>query len=198
MTSEIADITTRLEPVARMTRDLRAAAATLSDHEARFLVDAYYMMQENRIRSAHQVRQLGQSGEPNSVLSFLEDQSSTIEGQIKSALDRYSGAHPVGHAAVQRPLPVRPADFDGDSRRTLRLNRTEPEIDERPRQPGEVRMRGRAEVVGRRVGHQRRPHGASGAEHQPAGAGAGRTHAHGDGAHRVLIGCSSAGRSAHR
>lgn len=96
MTNEIADITTRLEPVARMTRDLRAAAATLSDHEARFLVDAYYMMQENRIRSAHQVRQLGQSGEPNSVLSFLEDQSSTIEGQIKSALDRYSGAHPVG------------------------------------------------------------------------------------------------------
>ena len=86
----------RLEPVARMTRDLRAAAATLSDHEARFLVDSYYMMQDNRIRSGHQLRQLGESGEPNSVLSFLEDQSSTIEGQIKSALDRYSAAHPVG------------------------------------------------------------------------------------------------------
>lgn len=86
----------RLEPVARMTRDLRAAAATLSDHEARFLVDSYYMMQDNRIRSGHQLRQIGESGEPNSVLSFLEDQSSTIEGQIKSALDRYSAAHPVG------------------------------------------------------------------------------------------------------
>ena len=38
----------------RLTRDLKNAARTLSDAEARFLVDAYYMMQRDRIRASNQ------------------------------------------------------------------------------------------------------------------------------------------------
>ena len=48
-----------IESVTRMSRDIRAAATTLSADEARFLVDSYYQQQENRIRSSHQVRTNG-------------------------------------------------------------------------------------------------------------------------------------------
>lgn len=40
---------TDAQAVVRMGRDLRVAAATLSHQEARFLVDAYYQFQEDRI-----------------------------------------------------------------------------------------------------------------------------------------------------
>ncbi len=83
-----------IEPIARMSRDLSKAALTLSDDEARFLVDAYYLMQENRIRTDAQVRSMGD--EPHAVLAYLADQNRTLENQIKRALDKYTDAHPVG------------------------------------------------------------------------------------------------------
>jgi hypothetical protein len=82
--------------VSHMKRDIAKAAATLTDDEARFLVDAYYMMQEDRKRAHNQVRSLGESAEPNSVLAWLADQSETLESQIKRALDKYTAAHVMG------------------------------------------------------------------------------------------------------
>lgn len=88
----------RLTAKARLSRDLRQAASTLSDHEARYLVDAYYQMQADRIRSDHRIKALlrDESEEPHGVISWLSDQSANLEMQIRGALDRYSGAHPVG------------------------------------------------------------------------------------------------------
>lgn len=83
-----------MNPIQRLTRDLANAAKTLSDAEARFLVDSYYQMQANRIRAAGQVRAMGK--EPHDVLAWLEDQSATLEAQIKRALDKYTEAHPIG------------------------------------------------------------------------------------------------------
>lgn len=83
-------------PVARMSRDIRAAAATLSDMEARYLVDSYYQHQEDRIRANNRVRAMTESEEPHAVVGWLATQSDTIEGQIKGALERYAAAHPVG------------------------------------------------------------------------------------------------------
>lgn len=85
-----------LEPVMRLGRDLRAAAATLSDAEARYLVDAYYLMQENRIRSDHQAGKLAEAGEPNLFIKWLAEQNSKLEVQIRGALDRYTTAHKMG------------------------------------------------------------------------------------------------------
>ncbi len=82
--------------VARMSRDIANAAHTLSDDEARFLVDAYYMMQEDRKRAHNQVRALGESEEPNAVIAWLATQSETLENQVKRALDKYTEAHPMG------------------------------------------------------------------------------------------------------
>jgi hypothetical protein len=84
------------EPIKRMSRDIAIAAKTLSDDEARFLVDAYYMMQDDRKRSHNQVRALGESAEPNSVLNWLAEQSETLEKQIKRALDQYTQGHVMG------------------------------------------------------------------------------------------------------
>src|ERR1700751_770929 len=85
-------------PVTRLTRDLVKAAATLSDAEARFLVDSYYQMQENRQRSDNQVRSM--EGEPHSTLSWFGEQSSTLEKQIQRALQSYADAQPIGQWAM--------------------------------------------------------------------------------------------------
>jgi hypothetical protein len=83
-----------LEPVIRLSRDLRNAANTMSDAEARFLVDAYYQMQEDRIRDDGQIRSM--SEEPHAVLAYLSAQHTTLENQIRGALDRYSMSRPIG------------------------------------------------------------------------------------------------------
>lgn len=85
-----------LEPVRRASRDIMKAARVLGPQEARFLVDAYYMMQEDRKRANNQVRALGENQEPNSVLAYLADQSTTLEAQIKLALDHYTQGHQMG------------------------------------------------------------------------------------------------------
>jgi hypothetical protein len=85
-----------LEVVQRMSRDVRAAASNLSDAEARFLVDAYYMIQGYRVAAHNQVRALSENREPNSVLTWLADQHETVENQVKGALDRYTGSTQIG------------------------------------------------------------------------------------------------------
>lgn len=88
-----------LEPVSRITRDIKSAARVLSDQEARFLVDAYYQMQSDRIRTNARLRELSSNGEPNDVMQWLGVQSELLENQVKRALDAYSAAHPVGEWA---------------------------------------------------------------------------------------------------
>jgi hypothetical protein len=84
------------EPIRRLTRDLRNAAYSLSEEEARFLVDAYYQMQRDRIRAAHQLRTLTESEEPHDVMGWLAGEREGLEGQVRRALDAYSGAQPAG------------------------------------------------------------------------------------------------------
>jgi hypothetical protein len=81
-------------PVSSLTRDLRKAAATMSDDEARFLVDNYYQMQRSRIRAAGQTRSM--PDEPHETLTHLSIQSLKLEGQTRIALQAYVEAHPVG------------------------------------------------------------------------------------------------------
>ena len=83
-----------LSSVARLTRDLKNATVSMSRQEARYLVDTYYQMQNNRIRAAGQVRSMKE--EPHQTLAFFEDQAEFLESQIKRALDAYSLSTPVG------------------------------------------------------------------------------------------------------
>jgi hypothetical protein len=85
-----------LDSIKRLTRDLAQASLTLSDAEARFLVDSYYLMQENRIRAAAQVRELNKTEEPHAILDWLFTQSEVLESQIRRSLDRWSGSKEIG------------------------------------------------------------------------------------------------------
>jgi hypothetical protein len=88
------DDTIDLPALERMTKDLREAAVTMSAQEARYLVDAYYLMQEGRKRADNQVRAM--VGEPHQVLAWLAKQSDVLENQVKAALGKYANAQPVG------------------------------------------------------------------------------------------------------
>ena len=93
-----------MEPVAehkaveKLTSDLREAAATLSSREVRFLVDAYYIQQEDRKRTASQVRSMldPSSDEPHEVLRWLMNNTWALENHIKVALGEYVAASPIG------------------------------------------------------------------------------------------------------
>jgi hypothetical protein len=88
-----------LGPVERLTRDLKKAATTLSPQEARYLVDAYYIIQEYRTTTANQVRALGKSDEPHEVITWLLRQHETLEAQVKRALDAWSDTQELGRWA---------------------------------------------------------------------------------------------------
>lgn len=85
-----------LEPVRRLSRDVANAVSSLSPDEARYLVDAYYILQENRIRSDAQIRALRDTEEPHSVIAWLAEQDRILEAQIKRALDRWTDKMPMG------------------------------------------------------------------------------------------------------
>jgi len=85
-----------IEPIQRLHRDIRNASVSLSANEARFLVDQYYTMQEDRKRAYNQERALDDVGEPAAVIGWLAEQAETLEKQIARALDAYSASKPVG------------------------------------------------------------------------------------------------------
>ncbi len=85
-----------LSAIEKLTKDLAKASMTLGPAETRFLVDSYYIMQEQRKRSANQVMALSETTEPHEVLVWFACQNRTLENQIKRALAKYAEGHPVG------------------------------------------------------------------------------------------------------
>lgn len=98
----------------KLSKDLKQAAINLEKEEARFLVSAYYLMQNDRIRfsnqlfSSREIEQTQEDGEikmvkikekkPFHVLDHSFSQFSTLEQQIAKVLDLYSNSpnQPIG------------------------------------------------------------------------------------------------------
>lgn len=87
---------TNLEPIMKLSKDLKKASKNLTDLEARYLVDTYYQVQEFRKATSNQIRSMQESEEPTEVINWLLDNLESLENQIKRALDTYTKAHPVG------------------------------------------------------------------------------------------------------
>lgn len=85
--------------VEKLNRDLRQAAATLGVDEARYFVDVYYSMQNYRIAAANQQRALTKTGEPSEFVAWFNQQLETLENQIRTLLDKWSAAQPMGQWA---------------------------------------------------------------------------------------------------
>lgn len=82
------------DPLIPLERDLRKAAETLSDLEARYLVDYYYQVQNGRIRAGNQIQ--AQEQEPHELVVWLAENTRRLENNIKLALGIYAKASPVG------------------------------------------------------------------------------------------------------
>ena len=93
--------------IQKLTRAEKQAAENIGVHEARFLVDNYYQIQDFRKASANQTRAQVEGGEPWVFHAWYGSQLLTIENQIKSALDRFSAHHPLGKE-VRRVVGIGP------------------------------------------------------------------------------------------
>jgi hypothetical protein len=88
--------------VAKLSKDLREASRTLSEREAKYLVAAYYNIQEQRIRCASQEGKLDDQELPHLVISWLAAQCEILEGQVRAALANFANGHPY----AQWPLTI--------------------------------------------------------------------------------------------
>ena len=96
-----------LDVINKLTKDLKNACVNLGRDEARFLVDAYYIIQEDRKRSWNQDRSLEKGNEPHDLIRWFAEQSESLEGQIAKALDAYSAGQPEGQWA-RRQIGIGP------------------------------------------------------------------------------------------
>ena len=85
-----------LEPIKRLSRDLKQGMGLLTPHAVRYLVDYYYQMQRDRIRANAQILSGLPNQEPHGVLRWLGDNTASLEAQIKAGLDAYSMTSPLG------------------------------------------------------------------------------------------------------
>lgn len=95
MTSTIID-PTQMEPLPSLQRDVRRAAATLTSQEARYLVDLYYLWQEDRKRARNQVLAMGEAAEPHSAISWAAASATSVENNLKTLLGAYAEGQIVG------------------------------------------------------------------------------------------------------
>jgi hypothetical protein len=92
-------ITETHDAVQHLNRELVNGAGRLSTNEARYLVNAYYTIQEHRKASATHVRALLASHEPHSAIAWLRDQNGTLEKEIERALDAWTDTLPAARWA---------------------------------------------------------------------------------------------------
>lgn len=84
-------------PLEKLKKDVRKASATLSDEEARYLVDTFYQIQQYRIMSGNQLAALRKgSDEPHETLSFFFESFETLEKDIQNCLKTYVESREIG------------------------------------------------------------------------------------------------------
>lgn len=90
-----------VQPIIKLSKDLREAAAQLEPAEVRYLVDLYYIMQDGRIRADGQIRSMGKEDkEPHATIQWLSGNFRTLEGNVKRALEAYAAAQRQGAWAL--------------------------------------------------------------------------------------------------
>lgn len=89
-----------LQAVAKMSRNLRQATAVMGEQEVRFLVSAYYTIQEYRKALSNQIDSANETT-PLMVLDWLYEQQHTLEKQVKSALRKYVEHQELGRWMIR-------------------------------------------------------------------------------------------------
>lgn len=84
------------ESFIRLSKDLKKAAKFLRRRDARWFVDQYYVLQDNRIRAASQLRTSKEIGEPDLLLEWMLKGQTKLEQDTKQALGEFSSSYRVG------------------------------------------------------------------------------------------------------
>jgi len=80
-----------LEPIRRLSRDLKKSARLMGRKQARYLTDLYYEVQEFRKAAGNMERSVS-PGEPHEVVDWVFENSEIIENGIKRALGEFASA----------------------------------------------------------------------------------------------------------
>lgn len=97
-----------LGEVSRLNKDLVKAVKTLTKDEVRYIVDYYYMIQENRKRSGNQIAAFRKTAEPHAMFEYLNDQSVVLENQIKRAMDHWTETYPIAKILKDKVFGIGP------------------------------------------------------------------------------------------
>lgn len=91
--------TIALDAITRPTADVLKAAATLGDREVRYIVDAFYQLQDYRKATTNQIRSIDQdtdAGKTHATLDWLLTQLKAMEGQIERAMGIFAMSRDPG------------------------------------------------------------------------------------------------------
>src|SRR5438477_9125716 len=69
-------------PIRQAMKDVRASERLITAVQARYLVDNFYMIQRNRIRTHNQEEALIKADEPADLVKFVSEQDAKIERYI--------------------------------------------------------------------------------------------------------------------
>lgn len=83
-----------IDPLKKLTKDLKESVNLLSQRQVRFLVDFYYQMQDFRIQAGNQVR--ASEEEPHGTIAWVFDNMKYLENNIKNVLGRYANTQEAG------------------------------------------------------------------------------------------------------
>ncbi|MDZ4263779.1 MAG: transposase [Pseudomonadota bacterium] len=88
----------------KLGRDLRRAAAELTDQEARYLVDTYYEVQKYRVAYGNQMKAIAKAQEPSVFFTWTAEQIKRLEADIRGALSIYSNSDKRVHGQWLRSV----------------------------------------------------------------------------------------------
>jgi len=83
----------------KLQSDLDRAAQVMGVREARYLVDYYYIQQEDRKRAHNQVRALLPGQEPHGIIAWLALNAEMLEDVIRNTLGQYANTRAEGRWA---------------------------------------------------------------------------------------------------
>lgn len=86
----------------RFSRDVRSLTESLDPASARKVVDAYYVLQENRMAFAAQVRELEKQNSPHELLELLYHGMHFMEKSLKNPLEQFARATVPGSWAISQ------------------------------------------------------------------------------------------------
>ena len=92
------------QPLKILKADLKKAALIMTAHEARYLVDLYYQIQEFRKSASNQISAMKKDQEPMAVIDWVFGTTERIEMEIKKALDIYTDHEETGVGAWAKDI----------------------------------------------------------------------------------------------